>query len=89
MTEDLAVGPNATSTGAAIGPDYTQGDLATEAVGRGSGPAHRAGAVHHIHHDRGGQRLQYGNTNITVENSVVLSTDADGLNFNGNATTPP
>jgi hypothetical protein len=30
--------------------------------------------------------LQYGNTNVTVENSVVLSTDADGLNFNGNAT---
>jgi hypothetical protein len=30
--------------------------------------------------------LQYGNTNITVENSIVLSTDADGLNFNGNAT---
>ncbi|HSZ43556.1 MAG TPA: discoidin domain-containing protein [Trebonia sp.] len=30
--------------------------------------------------------LQYGNSNCTVENSVVLSTDADGLNFNGNAT---
>jgi hypothetical protein len=30
--------------------------------------------------------LQYGNTNVTVENSVVLSTDADGLNLNGNAT---
>lgn len=30
--------------------------------------------------------LQFGNTNITVENSIVLSTDADGLNFNGNAT---
>ncbi|MFC1433704.1 discoidin domain-containing protein [Streptacidiphilus sp. N1-3] len=30
--------------------------------------------------------LQYGNSGITVENSVVLSTDADGLNFNGNAT---
>jgi hypothetical protein len=30
--------------------------------------------------------LQYGNTNITVENCIVLSTDADGLNFNGNAT---
>jgi hypothetical protein len=29
--------------------------------------------------------LQYGNTNITVENCIVLSTDADGLNFNGNA----
>ncbi|HEX4787066.1 MAG TPA: choice-of-anchor D domain-containing protein, partial [Actinospica sp.] len=30
--------------------------------------------------------LQYGNSNCTVENSVVESTDADGLNFNGNAT---
>ncbi|MEZ0114343.1 hypothetical protein ABH920_008377 [Catenulispora sp. EB89] len=30
--------------------------------------------------------LQYGNSNGTVENSVVESTDADGLNFNGNAT---
>jgi hypothetical protein len=29
--------------------------------------------------------LQYGNTNITVKNCIVLSTDADGLNFNGNA----
>jgi hypothetical protein len=29
--------------------------------------------------------LQYGNSDCTVENSVVLSTDADGLNFNGNA----
>jgi hypothetical protein len=29
--------------------------------------------------------LQYGNSGITVQNSVVLSTDADGLNFNGNA----
>jgi hypothetical protein len=29
--------------------------------------------------------LQYGNTDITVENCIVLSTDADGLNFNGNA----
>jgi hypothetical protein len=29
--------------------------------------------------------LQFGNTNITVENCIVLSTDADGLNFNGNA----
>ena len=29
--------------------------------------------------------LQYGNSNCTVENSVVESTDADGLNFNGNA----
>jgi hypothetical protein len=30
--------------------------------------------------------LQYGNSDCTVENSVILSTDADGLNFNGNAT---
>jgi hypothetical protein len=30
--------------------------------------------------------LQYGNSNGTVENSVVESTDADGLNFNGHAT---
>jgi len=30
--------------------------------------------------------LQYGNSDCTVENSIVLSTDADGLNFNGNAT---
>ncbi len=29
--------------------------------------------------------LQYGNSNCTVENSVVESTDADGINFNGNA----
>src|SRR6185312_9954920 len=29
--------------------------------------------------------LQYGNTDSTVENSVVESSDADGLNFNGNA----
>ncbi|WP_236655380.1 discoidin domain-containing protein [Streptacidiphilus carbonis] len=29
--------------------------------------------------------LQYGNSGITVKNCVVLSTDADGLNFNGNA----
>ena len=29
--------------------------------------------------------LQYGNSGITVQNSIVLSTDADGLNFNGNA----
>ncbi|ACU72201.1 coagulation factor 5/8 type domain protein [Catenulispora acidiphila DSM 44928] len=29
--------------------------------------------------------LQYGNSNGTVENTVVESTDADGLNFNGNA----
>jgi hypothetical protein len=34
MTEDLAVGPDATTNGSTIGPDYTQGDLATEAVGR-------------------------------------------------------
>ena len=31
--------------------------------------------------------LQYGNSNCTVENTVIESTDADGLNFNGNATT--
>jgi F5/8 type C domain/Pectate lyase superfamily protein/Abnormal spindle-like microcephaly-assoc'd, ASPM-SPD-2-Hydin len=30
--------------------------------------------------------LQYGNSGCTVENSVIESTDADGLNFNGNAT---
>jgi hypothetical protein len=30
--------------------------------------------------------LQFGNKNITVENCEILSTDADGLNFNGNAT---
>jgi hypothetical protein len=29
--------------------------------------------------------LQYGNSNCTVENSVIESTDADGINFNGNA----
>ncbi|HEV3355701.1 MAG TPA: discoidin domain-containing protein [Pseudonocardiaceae bacterium] len=29
--------------------------------------------------------LQFGNSGCTVENSVVESTDADGLNFNGNA----
>ena len=29
--------------------------------------------------------LQYGNSNCTVENTVIESTDADGLNFNGNA----
>ena len=29
--------------------------------------------------------LQYGNTDVTVKNSVVLDTDADGLNLNGNA----
>src|ERR1700753_1097360 len=35
LTEDLAVGSNATTSGGTvIGPDYTQGDLATEAVGR-------------------------------------------------------
>jgi len=30
--------------------------------------------------------LQFGNTNVTVKNSVVFDTDADGLNLNGNAT---
>jgi hypothetical protein len=30
--------------------------------------------------------LQFGNSNCTVENNVIESTDADGLNFNGNAT---
>src|ERR1700744_3490694 len=35
LTEDLAVGADATTSGGTvIGPDYTQGDLATEAVGR-------------------------------------------------------
>lgn len=29
--------------------------------------------------------LQYGNSNCTVENTVIESTDADGVNFNGNA----
>lgn len=29
--------------------------------------------------------LQYGNSNCTIENTVVESTDADGVNFNGNA----
>ena len=29
--------------------------------------------------------LQYGNSNCTVENTVIESTDADGINFNGNA----
>jgi len=29
--------------------------------------------------------LQYGNTNVTVENCEIFDTDADGLNFNGNA----
>jgi hypothetical protein len=29
--------------------------------------------------------LQYGNSGCTVKNTVILSTDADGLNFNGNA----
>ncbi|HEY4020594.1 MAG TPA: discoidin domain-containing protein [Pseudonocardiaceae bacterium] len=28
--------------------------------------------------------LEFGNTNITVQNCIVFSTDADGLNFNGN-----
>ncbi|HTJ67342.1 MAG TPA: glycosyl hydrolase family 28-related protein [Actinospica sp.] len=30
--------------------------------------------------------LQYGNTRDVVQNSVILDTDADGLNLNGNAT---
>ena len=30
--------------------------------------------------------LQYGNSGCTVQNTVIESTDADGLNFNGNAT---
>ena len=30
--------------------------------------------------------LQYGNSNITVENTEIFDTDADGINFNGNAT---
>jgi hypothetical protein len=30
--------------------------------------------------------LQYGNTNVTVRNTVILDTDADGINLNGNAT---
>jgi F5/8 type C domain/Pectate lyase superfamily protein len=30
--------------------------------------------------------LQFGNSGCTVKNTVILSTDADGLNFNGNAT---
>ncbi|MBR7826205.1 hypothetical protein KDK95_07825 [Actinospica sp. MGRD01-02] len=30
--------------------------------------------------------LQYGNTGDVVKNSVILDTDADGLNLNGNAT---
>jgi hypothetical protein len=30
--------------------------------------------------------LQYGNTNVIVRNSVILDTDADGINLNGNAT---
>ena len=33
-----------------------------------------------------GMWLQYGNSNCTVENTVIESTDADGINFNGNAT---
>ncbi len=32
-----------------------------------------------------GMWLQFGNSNCTVENSVIESTDADGVNFNGNA----
>ena len=34
MSEYLATGPGASTNGSVIGPDYTQGDLATEAVGR-------------------------------------------------------
>jgi hypothetical protein len=34
-----------------------------------------------------GMWLQYGNSNCTVENTVIESTDADGINFNGNAST--
>ena len=30
--------------------------------------------------------LQYGNSNCTIENTEIESTDADGINFNGNAT---
>jgi alpha-1,3-glucanase-like protein/pectate lyase-like protein len=30
--------------------------------------------------------LQYGNTHVTVDGNVILDTDADGLNLNGNAT---
>lgn len=30
--------------------------------------------------------LEYGNQNVTVRDNVILSTDADGLNLNGNAT---
>jgi Pectate lyase superfamily protein len=34
MSEELAVGPNVSTNGSLIGPDYTQGTLASEAVGR-------------------------------------------------------
>jgi len=34
LSEYLAVGPQATTNGSVIGPDYTQGTLASEAVGR-------------------------------------------------------
>ena len=34
LTEYAATGPGATTNGTVIGPDYTQGDLATEATGR-------------------------------------------------------
>ena len=34
LAEYLATGPGASTDGSVIGPDYTQGDLATEAVGR-------------------------------------------------------
>jgi Pectate lyase superfamily protein len=30
--------------------------------------------------------LQYGNTDVTVKNTEIFDTDADGINFNGNAT---
>ena len=30
--------------------------------------------------------LEYGNTDVTVKNNVILDTDADGVNLNGNAT---
>jgi len=30
--------------------------------------------------------LEYGNTDVTVKDNVILDTDADGLNLNGNAT---
>jgi hypothetical protein len=30
--------------------------------------------------------LEYGNTDVTVKNTEIFDTDADGINFNGNAT---